>query len=122
MVIDHPREGDTVFDVFAARARQRSSRSLLEQAIACRDRYELRFAVNYLDVELLLLLPLRLPRRQSAVEEHVCRQTLRRRLLMLPGRLTRSARRRRLHLPTDWPWATQFLRALVRLQAIPRHS
>lgn len=35
MVIDHPREGDTVFDVFAARARQRSSRSLLEQAIAC---------------------------------------------------------------------------------------
>jgi hypothetical protein len=46
-------------------------------------------------------------------------KTLRRRLLQLPGRLTRSARRRLLHLPTDWPWATQFLRALTRLRAIP---
>jgi hypothetical protein len=46
-------------------------------------------------------------------------KTLRRRLLMLPGRLTRSARRRRLHLPTDWPWAPQFLRALARLGALP---
>ncbi len=44
-----------------------------------------------------------------------------RRLLMLAGRLTRSARRRRLHLPTDWPWATQFLGALARRRAIPRH-
>jgi hypothetical protein len=46
-------------------------------------------------------------------------KTLRRRLLAIPGRLTRSARRRLLHLPTDWPWATQFLRALARLRAIP---
>jgi hypothetical protein len=49
----------------------------------------------------------------------VVAKTLRRRLLHLPGRLTRSARRHRLHLPTDWPWATQFLGALARLQAIP---
>jgi hypothetical protein len=41
---------------------------------------------------------------------------LRRRLLHLPGRLTRSARRR---LPRDWPWATQFLAALARLRATP---
>jgi hypothetical protein len=40
-------------------------------------------------------------------------KTLRRRLLALPGRLTRSARRRLLHLPRDWPWASQFLRALA---------
>jgi hypothetical protein len=46
-------------------------------------------------------------------------KTLRRRLLHLPGRLTRSARRRRLQLPTDWPWADQFLTALARLRAIP---
>jgi hypothetical protein len=46
-------------------------------------------------------------------------KTLRRRLLHLPGRLTRSARRRLLHLPTDWPWADQFLTALARLPAIP---
>jgi hypothetical protein len=39
-------------------------------------------------------------------------KTLRRRLLALPGRrLTRSARQRLPHLPTDWPWATQFLAA-----------
>jgi Transposase DDE domain group 1 len=49
----------------------------------------------------------------------VVAKTLRRRLLTLPGRLTRSARRRLLHLPTDWPWATQFLAALARLQAVP---
>lgn len=35
MVIDHPQDGETVFGVFAARARQRSPRSLLEQTIAC---------------------------------------------------------------------------------------
>jgi hypothetical protein len=46
-------------------------------------------------------------------------KTLRRRLLHLPGRLTRSARRRLLHLPTDWPWADRFLTALARLRAIP---
>jgi hypothetical protein len=46
-------------------------------------------------------------------------KTLRRRLLHLPGRLTRSARWRLLHLPTDWPWADRFLTALARLRAIP---
>jgi Transposase DDE domain group 1 len=49
----------------------------------------------------------------------VVAKTLRRRLLHLPGRLTRSARRRLLHLPTDWPWAAQFLHALARLRALP---
>ena len=49
----------------------------------------------------------------------VAAKTLRRRLLALPGRLTRSARRRQLHLPCNWPWATQFLGALTRLRAVP---
>lgn len=35
MVIEYPRGGETVFDLFAARARQRSVRSLVGQAIAC---------------------------------------------------------------------------------------
>jgi hypothetical protein len=35
----------------------------------------------------------------------VVAKTLRRRLLSLPGRLTRSARRGYLHLPASWPWA-----------------
>jgi hypothetical protein len=49
----------------------------------------------------------------------VVAKTFRRRLLHLPGRLTRSARRHLLHLPTDWPWAEQFLTALASLRAIP---
>jgi Transposase DDE domain group 1 len=49
----------------------------------------------------------------------VVAKTLRRRLLTLPGRLTRSARRRYLHLPTDWPWAQAFTWALARLRALP---
>jgi Transposase DDE domain group 1 len=46
-------------------------------------------------------------------------KTLRTRYLDLPGRLTRSARRWRLHLPTRWPWARRFLLALDRLRCVP---
>jgi hypothetical protein len=48
----------------------------------------------------------------------VVAKTIRRRLLHLPGRLTRSARRWRLHLPRDWPWAAAFLGALGRLRCV----
>ena len=50
----------------------------------------------------------------------VTAKTLRRRLLRLSGRLTRSARRITLHLPDRWPWAADFLAALTRIRAIPR--
>jgi len=46
-------------------------------------------------------------------------QTIRRRYLTLPGRITRSARRAILHLPTRWPWSESFKKALARLRAIP---
>jgi len=46
-------------------------------------------------------------------------RTLRTRLIALPGRLTTSARRRRLHLPKNWPWELQFTKALENLRAIP---
>src|SRR4051794_6129099 len=46
-------------------------------------------------------------------------RTLRRRLLSLPGRLTRSARRWILHLPARWPWQHDFIRALARIRALP---
>jgi Transposase DDE domain group 1 len=46
-------------------------------------------------------------------------QTLRRRYLTLPGRITRSGRRSTLHLPARWPWRHAFTQALQRLQAIP---
>src|SRR3954463_2243808 len=46
-------------------------------------------------------------------------RTLRRRLLTVPGRLTRSARRWTLHLPARWPWEHDFIRALARIGALP---
>jgi hypothetical protein len=45
--------------------------------------------------------------------------TLRRRLFTVPGRLVRSARRLRLRLPADWPWAGAFRTAMSRINAIP---
>jgi hypothetical protein len=51
--------------------------------------------------------------------ELVVAKTLRRTLLVLPGRLTRSARRATLHLPRGWPWAHSFELALARLRCIP---
>lgn len=52
----------------------------------------------------------------------VTSKTLRRQLFSLPGRLTRSARRITLHLPTRWPWAVNFTAALTVLRAIPRFT
>jgi hypothetical protein len=46
-------------------------------------------------------------------------RTLRRRLLTIPGRLTRSARRTTLHLPAHWPWQQPFIDTLERLRALP---
>ena len=46
-------------------------------------------------------------------------KTLRSRLLCLPGRLTRCARRLFLALPVGWPWKQEFLAALARLRSLP---
>ena len=45
--------------------------------------------------------------------------TRRRRLLEIPGRLTRSARQWTLHLPARWPWRQDFTDALERVRALP---
>jgi hypothetical protein len=46
-------------------------------------------------------------------------RTLRRRLLTVPGRVTRTARTVTLRMPARWPWETDFLTALERLRAVP---
>jgi len=46
-------------------------------------------------------------------------RTLRRRLLAVPGRLTRHARGWTLHLPARWPWQGDYTRALNRIRALP---
>jgi hypothetical protein len=45
-------------------------------------------------------------------------RTLRRRLLAIPGRLTRNARRWTLHLPARWPWQHDFIEALTRIRML----
>jgi hypothetical protein len=46
-------------------------------------------------------------------------RTLRRRLLGVPGRLTKHARGWTLHLPARWPWQEDYTRALARIRALP---
>ena len=46
-------------------------------------------------------------------------KTIRQRFVVLPGRLTRSGRKLRLHLPSGWPWREAFLAAVRRLRALP---
>lgn len=54
-----------------------------------------------------------------ATQGPVVAKTIRRRFLHLPGRLTRSGRRFRLHLPRRWPWEDAFVAAIARLRALP---
>jgi hypothetical protein len=53
------------------------------------------------------------------IEGPVVAKTIRRRFIVLPGRLTRSARKWTLHLPSGWPWREPFLAAAERLRALP---
>jgi hypothetical protein len=46
--------------------------------------------------------------------------TLRRRLLVVPGRLVRHGRRITLRLPARWPWRAAWLACLTRLRGLPR--
>lgn len=45
---------------------------------------------------------------------------LRYRLLHVPARITRSARRTRLRIAASWPWAEHLVTAFARLAALPR--
>jgi len=51
-------------------------------------------------------------------ETLIATDTLRRRYLRTPGRLTHSARRFTLHLPQQWPWAERFTDSLAKLRAV----
>jgi hypothetical protein len=80
-----------------------------------------RFAANgaWLAVAVMAHNMARWTARIGLGEGIVTTRSLRRQLFGLPGRLTRSARRVRLHLPARWPWAERFLAGLARLRAIP---
>ena len=51
-------------------------------------------------------------------ESVIATDTLRRRYLRCPGRLTSSARRFTLHMPQRWPWAKRFSDSLANLRAV----
>ena len=51
-------------------------------------------------------------------ESLIATDTLRRRYLRAPGRITLSARKFTLHMPKRWPWAERFDSALANLRAI----
>lgn len=51
-------------------------------------------------------------------ETLIATDTLRRRHLRTPGRITRSGGKLTLHLPKRWPWAEQFTKSLARLRTI----
>jgi len=55
----------------------------------------------------------------DAASAQLAPKRLRHRLLHVAGRLTRSARRRTLHLPARWPWADAVIAAFARLRALP---
>jgi Transposase DDE domain group 1 len=80
-----------------------------------------RFAANaaWLTLRVIAHNLARWTSRLGLGEMLITTKTLRTRYLELPGRLTRSARRWRLHLPTRWPWARRFLLALDRLRCVP---
>lgn len=80
-----------------------------------------RFAANgaWLAIAVMAHNVARWTARIGLGEGIVTTRSLRRQLLGLPGRLTRSARLVTLHLPARWPWAERFLAGLARLRAIP---
>lgn len=51
-------------------------------------------------------------------ERVVATPTMRRRYFAIPGHVSRSGRRQRLHLARRWPWRTAFLEALARLRSV----
>ena len=80
-----------------------------------------RFAANgaWLAVQVIAHNLARWTARLGLGERIVTTRTLRRRLFVLVGQLTRSARRFTLHLPVRWPWADHCTDALARLRALP---
>ena len=54
------------------------------------------------------------PHKQLTVAD-----TIRQRLLSVPGRLVNHSRRHRLRLPAAWPWAHTYTHALQRLRNLP---
>jgi hypothetical protein len=58
----------------------------------------------------------------SAAAVPITTNTIRTRLLSLPGRITTSGGRNTLHLPRGCPWEESFTTMLANLRSVPRPS
>ncbi len=56
----------------------------------------------------------------SAFHARATTGTIRTQLITVPGRLARSARRLRLHLPTGWPWRKEWEQLATAANSPPR--
>jgi hypothetical protein len=81
------------------------------------------FAPNAVWLELVLIAQDLISWAQTLLLEGVLARAepkrLRYRLLHVTGRITRSGRSVRLHLPARWPWAEALVAAFSRLRALP---
>ena len=79
-----------------------------------------RFGANaaWLALGVMAHNPARWTSRLGLGETLIATDTLRRRYLAMPGRLTHSARKPTLHLPERWPWAGRFETALANLRSV----
>jgi len=83
-----------------------------------------RFAANaaWLGLNVIAHNLARWTSRLGLGEQIIATDTLRRRYLRTPGRITRSARRQTMHMPEHWPWAERFNQSLANLRAIVLRS
>jgi Transposase DDE domain group 1 len=81
------------------------------------------FSDNETWIELILLAQDLLAHQRGLILDadsaRLAPKRLRHRLLHVAGRLTRSGRRRTLHLPAAWPWGDALITAFARLRALP---
>jgi len=81
-----------------------------------------RFAANGAWL-VLAAMAFNLTRAAAAVTGHrlakVTTATIRRTLIAVPARIASSARRLKLHLPTDWPWETAWTELFTRVCGPP---
>jgi hypothetical protein len=92
----------------------------LKYGVGCNHMPSGRFGANaaWLGLNVMAHNLARWTSRLGLGETLIATDTLRRRYLRLPGRLTSSARKFTLHMPKRWPWAERFDSSLANLRAV----
>lgn len=129
LLVDHDyhalvtdREGDTLFLEADHRRHAEVENTVrdLKYGVGLNHLPSGRFGANaaWLGINVMAHNMARWTSRTGLGETLIATETLRRRYLRVPGRLTSSARRLTLHLPERWPWRKLFDSALANLRAV----